>query len=93
VQTAPKFRRDLFARPPVTHFQPPSRRMSDKIMIAFDHACEQNDLEVAAVLLIEYERVVTRVPIALGMDRRREMENLISAHGRLWELLRSNAAE
>jgi hypothetical protein len=93
VQASPKFRRDLFARPPVAHLQPPSRRLSDEKLAAFDRACEQNDLEAAALLLIEYERIVTRVPITLGMGRRREMENLISAHGRLWELLKPHAAE
>jgi hypothetical protein len=67
--------------------------MSDKILAAFDHACEHDDLEVAALLLTEFERVVTRKPVTLGMDRRRVMEDLISAHGHLWQLLRPYATE
>jgi hypothetical protein len=93
VQTSLKSRRDFSARQPTTHSQAPSPLMSDGILAAFDHACEQNELEVAALSLIEYERVVTRVPINLGPDRRREMESLIAAHSRLWELLRAYAAE
>lgn len=91
--TAIKSKREFFAPQPATPVQAQRRRTSDKILAAFDHACEQDDLEVAALLLVEYERVVTREPTAIGKVRRREMESLISAHSRLWELLRSNAAE
>jgi hypothetical protein len=67
--------------------------MSDRILAAFGHACEQDDLEVAALLLTEFERVVTRKPITLDTDGRREMADLISAHRRLWQLLRPNATD
>jgi hypothetical protein len=77
---------------PAPGHTPRMRRIGDKILAAFEHASERNELEVAALLLIEYERVVTRIPISLGGERRREMESLISAHNRLWELLRSSVA-
>ena len=37
-----------------------TRRLSDKILIAFHHACDQGDLEVAEQLLAVLEMVVTR---------------------------------
>ena len=76
---------------PVTHVPAHDRRIGDKILIAFDHACLQNDLEIAALLLIEYERIVTRPPITRDAPRRLEMERLVAAHSRLWELLRADA--
>jgi hypothetical protein len=69
------------------------RRMGDKILAAFGHACEQDELEVAALLLVEYERFITRPPINLSSERRSEFGTLISAHARLWALLKSYAAE
>ena len=58
-----------------------------EILSAFDHACDEDALELATLLLIELERIVTRSPISLRHGRRREMEVLISAHRRLWNLL------
>src|ERR1700675_4545023 len=69
------------------------RRRGDAILLAFDYACERDDLEVAAQLLIDYESVVTRLPLTLNEYRREEFDNLISAHGRLWTLLRSSVNE
>lgn len=83
---------DLSTRAPFMHSQPRGRRLTERIMAAFDQACEQDDLEVAALLLTEFERIVARKPITPGMDRRREMQELISAHSRLWQLLRPNVA-
>jgi hypothetical protein len=38
------------------------RRLSDKILIAFDHACDQGDLEVAELLLRLVEMMLRRMP-------------------------------
>jgi len=73
--------------------QSPSRSVGDKILSSFSLACERDELEVAALMLVEYEGFVTRPPITLESDRRREMELLVSAHSRLWELLRASIAE
>ena len=63
-----------------------SRRLSDKILIAFHHACDQADFEVAEQLLHVLEMMLTRRPMAPDGTRRRNMESLVAAHERLWHL-------
>ena len=46
-----------------------SRRLSDKILIAFHHACDQGDYEVAEELLRILEMMLTRRPVAPGTER------------------------
>jgi hypothetical protein len=63
-----------------------SRRLSDKILIAFHHACDQGDYEVAEQLLGILELMLTRRPPSPDTNRRRNMESLVAAHERLWHL-------
>ena len=63
-----------------------SRRLSDKILIAFHHACDQGDYEVAEQLLRILEMMLTRRPVSPNTNRRRNMESLVAAHERLWHL-------
>lgn len=63
-----------------------SRRLSDKILIAFHHACDQGDLEVAEQVLHVLEMMLTRRPRSPEGGRRRNMESLVAAHERLWHL-------
>ena len=63
-----------------------SRRLSDKILIAFHQACDQADFGVAEQLLLILENVLSRRPVVQGGDRRRNIESLVAAHERLWEL-------
>ena len=63
-----------------------SRRLSDKILIAFHHACDQADFEVAEMLLQVMEMMLTRRPTQPDLGRRRNMESLVAAHERLWHL-------
>ncbi len=63
-----------------------SRRLSDKILIAFHHACDQGDFEVAEQLLHTLEMMLTRRPVSPDTNRRRNMESLVAAHERLWHL-------
>jgi len=63
-----------------------SRRLSDKILIPFHHACDQADFEVAEQLLHILEMMLTRRPLTPDGTRRRNMESLIAAHERLWHL-------
>jgi hypothetical protein len=63
-----------------------SRRLSDKILIAFHHACDQGDFEVAEQLLHVLEMMLTRRPLTPDGTRRRNMESLVAAHERLWLL-------
>jgi hypothetical protein len=63
-----------------------TRRLSDKILIAFHHACDQADYEVAKELLQILEMMLTRRPQNPDGTRRRSMESLVAAHERLWHL-------
>ena len=64
-----------------------TRRLSDKILIAFHQACDLGDFEVA-------ERLLKVVETVLAVPReRREQETLVAAHERLWQLRHPNAGE
>ena len=70
-----------------------TRRLSDKILIAFHLACDQADFEVAERLLKVVETVLA-VPKETPIDReRREQETLVAAYERLWQLRHPNAGE
>ncbi len=70
-----------------------TRRLSDKILIAFHHACDQADFEVAESLLQVLEMMVTRRPLLPDGTRRRSMESLVAAHERLWHLRHPDAEQ
>jgi hypothetical protein len=70
-----------------------SRRLSDKILIAFHHACDQADFEVAEQLLHILENMLTRRPYTPDGNRRRSIESLVAAHERLWHLRHPNTGE
>lgn len=70
-----------------------TRRLSDKILIAFHHACDQGDYEVAEELLRILEMMLTRRPVAPDVNRRKNMESLVAAHERLWLLRHPEANE
>jgi hypothetical protein len=63
-----------------------SRRLSDKILIAFHQACDQADFEIAELLLHSLELMLKRRPMVPDSNRRRSMESLVAAHERLWHL-------
>jgi hypothetical protein len=70
-----------------------SRRLSDKILIAFHHACDQGDFEVGEHLLRVLEMMLTRRPVTADTTRRRHMESLVAAHERLWHLRHPQATD
>lgn len=66
-----------------------TRRLTDKILIAFHHACDLADCEAARQLLGTLEMVVRRPPITHEdhlRDRRKLMTLLAAAHERLWHI-------
>lgn len=63
-----------------------TRRLSDKILIAFHHACDQGDFEVAENLLRVMELMLGRRTQTPDANRRRSMETLVAAYERLWYL-------
>ena len=62
---------------------PYSRRLSDKILIAFHQACDQTDYDVANELLKILETLLKRPD---PYRRRRSKDSLVAAHERLWHL-------
>ena len=63
-----------------------SRRLSDKILLAFHHACDQGDYEIAEQLLRILEAMLTRRTVPPDANRRKSIESLVAAHERLWHL-------
>ncbi len=63
-----------------------TRRLSDKVLIAFHQACDTSDLEIAADLLRVLEVMLARRPTHADGNRRRNVEGLVAAHERLWHL-------
>lgn len=70
-----------------------TRRLSDKILIAFHHACDQSDFEVANDLLVILEKMLKRPSVGSDTNRRKSIENLVAAHERLWMLRHPEARE
>ena len=63
-----------------------TRRLSDKVLVAFHHACDTADLEVAEQLLATLEMMLSRRGASPDSNRRRSIESLVAAHERLWHL-------
>jgi hypothetical protein len=63
-----------------------TRRLTDKILIAFHQACDQADIEVAEKLLNTLELLVRRPPPNQDGRERRVRETLVAAHERLWHI-------
>jgi hypothetical protein len=63
-----------------------SRRLSDKLLLAFHQACDQKDALVALQLLSILESMLTRRPHHVEFSRRRSMNTLVAAHERLWHI-------
>lgn len=63
-----------------------ARRLSDKILIAFHHACDERDIEVAWELLNALEFMTLRRSVLPTGAERRAKEGLVAAHERLWHL-------
>ena len=64
----------------------PTRRLSDKILVAFHQACDTAELDVADQLLRVLEFMTNRKPTYGDGNRRRNMESLVAAYERLWHL-------
>jgi len=63
-----------------------ARRLSDKILIAFHHACDQGNAEAAWELLNILEFMAKREPTLPTGGERRVREGLVAAHERLWQM-------
>jgi predicted acyl esterase len=63
-----------------------TRRLIDHILIAFHHACDQSDFEVAQSLLQVVEFMARRLSTSPDGRERRAKHSLVAAHERLWHL-------
>jgi len=70
-----------------------TRRLPDKVLVAFHHACDAADIEVAEHLLRVLELMMSRRPTPGDGNRRRGMESLVAAHERLWHLRHPEALD
>jgi hypothetical protein len=61
----------------------PMRRMSDKVLAAFNQACDEGDADIAEMLLRALELILTREGGANSADKRGEMGAVIEAYSRL----------
>lgn len=68
----------------------PQRRLSDKILSAFNQACDRRELDVAELLLQALELTLTRVGGKGNLDQRQEMGPVVEAYARL-KTLRDSA--
>jgi hypothetical protein len=62
------------------------RRLSDKLLVAFDQACDQKFVPVAELLLRALEIALTREGGAKRVDQRQDLGPVIAAYARLKEL-------
>jgi hypothetical protein len=65
------------------------RRRGDAILVALNHALNQNDLDVARQLLLEYQGINSESRLLLTVDRRTHQNNPTAALNHLWERVRS----
>ena len=66
-----------------------TRRLPDKILLAFHQACDQRDTSVAQALLDILEGLCRR-PAQAGNSYRRRLDVLVAAHERLWHIRHSS---
>lgn len=62
------------------------RRLSDKILIAFHHACDKRDISMAEDLLRTLDRLIARSEHTEGHERGKIAETQADASYRLWGL-------
>jgi hypothetical protein len=63
-----------------------TRRLSDKLLLAFHQACDQQDNLVASQLLGILESMLTSRPHKIEISRRRSLNSLVAAHERMWQI-------
>jgi hypothetical protein len=64
----------------------PMRRLSDKVLAAFNQACDQGYVDIAEMLLRTLELTLTREGGANSDDKRTELGAVIDAYSRLLTL-------
>lgn len=78
-----EFRYGLSAMPPADTPLAQPRRLSDKLLAAFDQACEQGRVEAAELVLKAIEIVLTEEAAPTERERRSHLGPVVEAFGRL----------
>jgi hypothetical protein len=65
---------------------PRQRRLSDKILAAFDQACERDELDVAELLVKALEVTLTRTGGKGNVDKRTHLGPVVEAYAKLQRL-------
>jgi hypothetical protein len=63
-----------------------NRRLSDKILLAFDQACEKREIDVAELLVRALELTLTRAGGKDSVEKREELGAVLDAYERLQKL-------
>ncbi len=63
-----------------------NRRLSDKILLAFDQACDIGEVDVADHLVRALELTLTRIGGKNSVDKRGDLEAVDNAYERLHKL-------
>jgi hypothetical protein len=63
-----------------------TKRLADKILIAFHQACDEREMAVASALLDLLERMAKRSPSVSDRRERHVRDSLVAAHERLWHI-------
>jgi hypothetical protein len=87
-----EFRYGLGAMPPADTPIAQPRRLSDKLLAAFDQACEQGRLEAAELVLKAIEIVLTEEAAPIERERRSHLGPVVEAFGRLKALREKSGA-
>jgi hypothetical protein len=61
------------------------RRLADKLLVAFNQACDQRELDAAELIVKALELVLTK-DLGETLDRRQSLGPVVEAYGRLKEL-------
>lgn len=81
--------RAFFSAREVIRYDPmntPQRRLSDKILSAFDQACERGELDVAEMLVRALELTLTRTGGRGSVDQRIELGPVVETYARLKQM-------
>jgi hypothetical protein len=67
----------------------PLRRLSDKVLAAFNQACDQRDVAVAELLVTALEMILTKQGGAQKIENRNDLEAIEAAFARIEALKQS----
>jgi hypothetical protein len=83
---------EIQAGPATTEALKYGRRLSDKLLVAFHHACDTRDVRTAEELIVILDRLAKGPGFTKDQDRRKAGETLVDANYRLWDLKQNQSS-